>query len=344
MQKVKFSKYESNWIALNRGVPQGTVLGPLLFNIYVNDMKDDTDVNSNIIQYADDTFIFRSGKTISESKLHLEKSIANLILFFRKNELNVNESKTEFIIFGAPKRNKIEEIVVNGCTVLEKKVVKYLGVHIDCNLSFDEEIKNILRKMAVGIKVIYSIKNILPEKTRSALLNALVLSHLHYPIVLFSGLKKSLRVTLNKQLNWGIKACFNRTKFDRTTDLKVKHKILPVEYLIKYRVIIYFIKLLKADLPAFDKLKLATLSAKMNDRTNKLSFGANQKTNIMQNFFKKAIDWYNDLPLTLRRNIPKKRALKTTIKNHFWNEFLKDPTVSELNSNLKSFKFNLNLI
>ena len=198
--------------------------------------------------------------------------------------------------------------------------------------------------MAVGIKVIYFIKNIFPGKTRSALLNALVLSHLHYPIVLFSGLKKSLQVTLNKQLNWWMEACFKRTKFDRTTDIKIKHKILPVECLIKYRVIIYFIELLKADLPAFDELKLATLSAKLIDRTNKLSFGANRNTNIMQNCFsKKAIDWYNDLLVALRWNIHKKRAIKSTIKNHFWNEFLKDPAVSELNSYPKSSKFNLNL-
>ena len=50
-----------------------------------------------------------------------------------------------------------------------KKVLKYLGVHIDCNLSFDKEMKNVPRKMAVGIKVVYSIKHIFPEKTGSAL-------------------------------------------------------------------------------------------------------------------------------------------------------------------------------
>ena len=146
VQKVKSSKYESNWIALNCRVPQSTVLGPLLFNIYVKDMKDVTDVNSNLIQYSDDTFIFCSGRTFSERKLHLEKSIVKLILFSKKIVLNVNESRTKFIIFGAPKKNKVKKLVVNRCTVLEKKVVKHLGVHIDCNFSFDEEIKNVKKE------------------------------------------------------------------------------------------------------------------------------------------------------------------------------------------------------
>ena len=139
VQKVKFSKHEKNWIALNRGEPQGIVLCPQLFNIYVNDMKDDTDLNSDIILYADDTFICCSGRTISESKLHLEKSITNLIFFFKRNELIVNESKT---VFGALKWKEIEKNVVNGCTVLEKNFAKNLGVLTDCNLSFNEEIKN----------------------------------------------------------------------------------------------------------------------------------------------------------------------------------------------------------
>ena len=90
-------------------------------------------------------------------------------------------------------------------------------------------------------------------------------------------------------MNWGIKACFNRTKYVRTTYLKIKNKISAVEqYIIKYRVTIYFMKLLKADIPAFDEPKVATLSAKMIDRTNKLSFGANHKKNIMQNCVKRS--------------------------------------------------------
>ena len=90
--------YESNRIALNRGVPQGIVLGPLLFSIYVNYMKDDTVVNSNITQYVDDTFIFAVQKQFRNQNYILKRESLNSF-FFQENELNVNESKPEFIFW-----------------------------------------------------------------------------------------------------------------------------------------------------------------------------------------------------------------------------------------------------
>ena len=93
--------------------------------------------------------------------------------------------------------------------------------------------------------------------------------------------------------------------------------------------------LLKADLPSFVELP-ATFRAKMNERTNRLSFGAEQKISNAKPFFKNAIDWYNDLPHVMRRHIPKKHALITTIKTFLeW--------VHKRPNGFKSFRFKLYL-
>ena len=106
--------------------------------------------------------------------------------------------------------------------------MKYLGVYLDQNLKFQDEVKNTLRKMATGIETLYAIRDIFPIATRLLLLNALVLSHLHYSAILPTGIGGNLITTLEKKLNWGITACFNRSKFDHSTNLKIRHKILPV--------------------------------------------------------------------------------------------------------------------
>ena len=66
-QRVKVNGKQSDWIELARGVPQGTVLGPLLFNLYVNDLKDSIDSKSRLIQYADDCLIYSSGQDSSHT-------------------------------------------------------------------------------------------------------------------------------------------------------------------------------------------------------------------------------------------------------------------------------------
>ena len=112
--------------------------------------------------------------------------------------------------------------------------MKYLGVIIDRKLKFDGEVKKILQRMAGGIKILNTLSKSLPEKTKVLLVNAMVISHLHYSALILIGLQKSLLTTLEKQLNWRIKSFFDRRKYDRSTDLKLCNKILPVSFLLKY--------------------------------------------------------------------------------------------------------------
>ena len=116
----------------------------------------------------------------------------------------------------------------------ESNIVKYLGVIIDSKLKFDGEVKKVLQRMACGIKVLNTLSKSLPEETKILLLNTIVISHLHYSALILIGLQKSLLTTLEKQLNWGMKTILNRRKYDRFTDLKLRNKILPVSFLLKY--------------------------------------------------------------------------------------------------------------
>ena len=177
IQKVILPSCTSDWIQLYQGVPQGTVLGPLLFNIYVNSLYTCIDHKCSVVQYADDTMVFTSSKKIESAVESLELNVNSICNFFEKQQLTLNADKTEFITFQT-KNNKYKStnLIVKDEVIRSSSTVKSLGVYLDQNLTFQEEGKHILRKMACGIKTLYSIRDYFPEKVRLLLLNALVIS------------------------------------------------------------------------------------------------------------------------------------------------------------------------
>ena len=119
--------------------------------------------NCNFIQYADDTMIISSHDDLTEACNKLEQTIERFVSFFESHQLTIIANKTEFICFCSPSKNdfarnhtlKVKNQIVNTLTT-----VKYWGVYLNQNLEFQDELKNILWKIATGIKTIYAIRNI----------------------------------------------------------------------------------------------------------------------------------------------------------------------------------------
>ena len=146
------------------------------------------------------------------------------MIFFAKSQLRVNKQKTDYIVFSTRKWLTNSDLNIDNERIAESNSVKYLGVIIDSKLKFDGEVKKILQRMACGIKVLNTLSKSLPEKTKILLLNAIVISHLYYYALILKGFQRSLLTTLEKQLSWRIKSIFNRRKYDRSTDLKLRNK------------------------------------------------------------------------------------------------------------------------
>ena len=155
-------------------------------------------------------------------------------LFFQSNELSLNASKTKFIVFSKTKRTTNTHMAVDIVVIDEKEAIKHLGVQIDRLLTFQEATKHKLKKWLPVLRL-YTIRRTIPGNKKKLILNALVLSHIHYSAAIIQSINQNLILTLDRQLNWAVKASFFRKKFDSSRDLKRKHKILPMHYYLKLK-------------------------------------------------------------------------------------------------------------
>ena len=195
--------------------------------------------------------------------------------------------------------------------------------------------------MACSIRILKDIRNCFPIKTRVTLLNALVSSHIQYSSLMLVGIRKNLMITLEKQLNWG-KKCVSKKKYDCSTDLKIKNRIMPVEFLLKFRCMVFFLKYVRKHLPAFSNNNvLQTSNYKQKARTGKIYPAMKSNLEFLdKSFMLQAMKLYNEFPYEQRQKLSKVKKIKGFLKEFYFKEYLKNPKALEYRDLLRDlFKF-----
>ena len=163
-QYVTIDNHNSQYNSLNVGVPQGSVLGPLLFLIYVNDLSCVSEI-LNPITFADDTNLFLTGNNLNEMYELFNSELEKVYQWFLLNKLTINLDKTNYMVF-RPHNLNIDtsslNITLNDHKIPNVKFTKFLGVTIDEHLSWKYHVNDIACKISRVIGVLNRLKGFLP--------------------------------------------------------------------------------------------------------------------------------------------------------------------------------------
>lgn len=255
IQYVKIDDVISEPKTIQYGVPQGTVLGPILFTLYINSLLGMNNHNCKILSFADDTAIFFKGNTWEQLKKSAEKGFTTIKKWFDYNLLTVNFNKTFYMPFTSYSNNLplFGPLIINSNLLIpESKSIKYLGIVFDRHLRWDQQINNVVTKIRGLLPKIKYLKPYLNINQLKILYYALVQSQLSYGIIGWGGVcncylekltvvqKWVLRIIYNKDYNYASDDLYKETEiFDLrqlycsnmlTYNFKNKNNITPIEH------------------------------------------------------------------------------------------------------------------
>ena len=240
---------QSDKLILTHGVPQGSVLGPLLFLIYINDLHRAI-LFSKTIHFADDTNLLKIDNSLKKINKHINYDLKQLCTWLRCNKISLNASKTEIIIFKSKQKNFTKHLNfrISGQQIQTKTMIKYLGLIIDENLLWETHLNTLKLKLARANGMLAKIRHYVPFHILKNIYYSIFNCHILYGCQIW-GQKENTLKTINKLQKKSLRILHFKNYTDKITSSFAEDKILPLSKLVSYNNCLFVYEQLKGITP-----------------------------------------------------------------------------------------------
>ena len=304
-QVTKFASIESDRETVKSGVPQGSILGPVLFIAYTSDMAEAMP-DCKIVAYADDAAILVSAKSIKVLRNKIKKCLSSAQEWYTSNGLLLNPTKTEFMIMGRSVKMEVEvEDMGRTEKIVSRDHLKVLGVKIDENLTWINHINQVRSRTSLAIRNIARTSSTLSLDSRRLLTEALVTPHYNYCDIIYDGCSKQAKNSLQRNQHYAAKSLLNRAKYSSATTALNDLRWIPLEDRRRVHLGVFVHKALKGKSSQHSTSNISSLLPKHKHQTRqketrRLESTQHRSALVERSIFYRATKVWNDIPAAIR--------------------------------------------
>jgi hypothetical protein len=310
-QMVSLSDVSSPVTDVQFGVPQGSVLGPLLFIVYLTGLRDViAPFSVEYVLYADDLqlMVTTSAAQFPNTVLRLQECICAVKAWLATSLLSLNPSKSEFTIFGTAsllQKCQLSQLVVGNEFIPFSPKVRDLGITLDSSLDLRAHIAGVCSKSFMRLRLVNRLRKIVPSHHYSMLVNSLVLSNLEFCSSIYFGVNKRELLRLQSILNASLKSIHGLRKYDHLGVLRRQSNWLNMEQRILFRTACITYIALTRNAPQYIKQLLSKKESARQLRSSQMNLLTSPRVNSVigsRSFHISAPSFWNTLPLTIRES------------------------------------------